>query len=72
MLQDLIKGKNIQFTERELNWEDAITLAAQPLLDSNSIEPSYITAMINRIKEFGPFVDLGWELHCLMLVQKMV
>ncbi|PCS01542.1 BglG family transcription antiterminator [Lactococcus fujiensis] len=59
MLQDLIKGKNIQFTERELNWEDAITLAAQPLLDSNSIEPSYITAMINRIKEFGPFVDLG-------------
>ncbi|HEY0222363.1 MAG TPA: PTS sugar transporter subunit IIA [Lactovum miscens] len=59
MLQDLIKGKNIQFTNQDLNWEEAIALAAQPLLDSDSIEPSYITAITNRIKEFGPFVDLG-------------
>lgn len=59
MLSDLLKGNTIQFTNKKLDWKEAIALASQPLLDSNTIEPAYITAMIDRIKSFGPFVDLG-------------
>ncbi|MGM9885948.1 MAG: PTS sugar transporter subunit IIA, partial [Lactococcus sp.] len=52
-------GDTIQFTDQKMNWEEAINFAANPLIESKAIEPSYIDAMINRIKEFGPFVDLG-------------
>lgn len=59
MLSELLVGDTIQFTDQKMNWEEAINFAANPLIESKTIEPSYIDAMINRIKEFGPFVDLG-------------
>lgn len=59
MLSDLLTQDNIQFTNKHLSWEEAIALAAKPLIDNASIETTYIDAMVNRIKEFGPFVDLG-------------
>ncbi|MFC4652094.1 BglG family transcription antiterminator [Lactococcus nasutitermitis] len=59
MLSELLTTNTIQFTTEKLNWEEAIARAAQPLLDSGAIEETYIAAIINRIKEFGPFIDLG-------------
>ncbi len=59
MLSDLLTKEKIQFTEQKLDWKSAIELAAQPLLTQGEIEESYISAIINRVDEFGPYIDLG-------------
>ncbi|WP_271328192.1 BglG family transcription antiterminator [Lactococcus muris] len=59
MLSDLLTQEKIHFTDEELDWKSAITLAAQPLLRQGEIEESYISAIINRVDEFGPYIDLG-------------
>ena len=59
MLSDLLTKEKIHFTDEKLDWRSAIELAAQPLLNQGEIEPSYISAIINRVEEFGPYIDLG-------------
>ena len=59
MLQDLITQETYQSSSERLSWQEAIQLAAQPLLDSGQIDKTYPQAMIDKVKEFGPFIDLG-------------
>ena len=59
MLEELLTAETFQRSEQELEWQAAIALAAQPLLDSGAIQPHYIEAMIRKVEEFGPFIDLG-------------
>lgn len=40
-------------------WEEAITVSAKPLLDGGEIEQSYIDAMINSVKEYGPYIVIA-------------
>lgn len=58
VLADLLTEDKIQLVQEVSNWEKAIRLAAQPLLDQHSIQPSYIDSMINSIKREGPYVVL--------------
>lgn len=59
LLHDLITEKTYQHAGRVSDWRQAISLAAQPLLDTGKIEPAYIDAMIGKVEEFGPFISLG-------------
>lgn len=59
VLQDLITKKTYQSTSEQLGWREAIYLAAQPLLESGQIQASYQEAMIAKVEEFGPFINLG-------------
>lgn len=59
LLQDLITQETYQSSTEKLSWQEAIQLAAQPLLDSGQIDKTYPQAMIDKVKEFGPFIDLG-------------
>lgn len=59
MLTDLLTKEKIRFTNKELSWQEAIELAAQPLLDKHEIEERYIKAIIDKIEAFGPYIDLG-------------
>lgn len=59
LLHELITEETYQFTDVKLDWQDAIKLAAQPLLASGQIEETYPHAMIDKVKDFGPFIDLG-------------
>jgi transcriptional antiterminator/mannitol/fructose-specific phosphotransferase system IIA component len=58
VLADLLTDDKIQLVNEVPDWEEAIRLAAQPLLDQQSIQPSYIDSMINSIKREGPYVVL--------------
>lgn len=42
-----------------MSWEEAIRLTAQPLLTKGKIKESYIQAMIDKVKEYGPFINIG-------------
>ncbi|NQH34476.1 BglG family transcription antiterminator [Streptococcus suis] len=59
MLSELITKETFQRSPKSLSWREAITLAAQPLLHNDTIEASYVDAMIAKVEEFGPFIDLG-------------
>lgn len=59
MLRKLVETGRIQFQQRFDNWEDAVTASCQPLIDDKTIEPVYIKAVIDCIKEYGPYIVLA-------------
>ncbi len=59
MLSELITSDMIQLTDEKLDWQQAIALVAQPLLEQGKIEASYIDAMIGKVKEYGAFIHIG-------------
>lgn len=59
LLQDLLTEATYQRSSKVLEWKEAIRLAAQPLVESGKILPSYAEAMIQKVEEFGPFINLG-------------
>lgn len=59
MLTELITPDMIQISTEVADWESAIRLTAQPLLDSQKIEDRYSEAMIEKVKQYGPFIHIG-------------
>lgn len=59
MLTELITPDMIQISTEVADWESAIRLAAQPLVDSQKIEDRYSEAMIEKVKQYGPFIHIG-------------
>ncbi|MGX7197832.1 PTS sugar transporter subunit IIA [Enterococcus olivae] len=55
MIGDVLKGKT-QFKTEVSSWQEAIRLAAQPLLENQVIEPRYIDAMIDNVIENGNYI----------------
>ncbi|MBJ8350229.1 BglG family transcription antiterminator [Streptococcus zalophi] len=58
-LTDLLTIDLIQTKEKVKDWQEAITLAADPLLKQGYIEASYITAMIDSVKKLGAYIVLA-------------
>lgn len=58
-LTDLLKEELIQQVDSVSTWQDAVGLAAQPLLAYGYIEESYIQAMIASINATGPYIVLA-------------
>lgn len=50
-IDELITRKNITLMDKIDSWEDAIRIAAQPLINDATIEPKYVDAMINASAE---------------------
>lgn len=59
MLTELITPEMIQISDEITDWETAIRLAAQPMVDSQKIEGRYSEAMIEKVKQYGPFIHIG-------------
>ncbi len=58
-LKTLMDRSLMQISDEELSWEEAIALASKPLLDQGFIEEQYITAMIDKVNEIGPYIVLA-------------
>lgn len=59
MLLDNIKVSDIQVKVQAADWEDAIRKSAALLLSEGAIEPSYVDAMIQVVKENGPYIVIS-------------
>lgn len=55
---DVLKEEDILIKDKEMLWEEAISLAASPLLKKNIIRRSYVTAMIDLLHDYGPYIVL--------------
>ena len=43
----------------EIDWEKAIRMIGEVLLDKGSIETSYIDAMVSAVHRFGPYIAIA-------------
>lgn len=59
MLTELISKENFITLLAVDGWKDAFKIASQPLINSKKIKPEYVEAMIKRVEELGPFINLG-------------
>lgn len=59
MLKDLTSESLVSLQMNAENWEDAIRLAAKPLLQEGKIKQSYIERMIDNVKESGPYIVIA-------------
>ncbi|OCG19846.1 BglG family transcription antiterminator [Gilliamella sp. App4-10] len=58
-LADLMQKEHINITENvDITWQDALILAAQPLLNNQSIESNYLEKMVNKIQFEQPYIML--------------
>ncbi|MEI0476454.1 PTS sugar transporter subunit IIA [Brachyspira pulli] len=57
MLKELLQN-NIKIVDSVSNWEDAIRIAAEPLLNSGCIEKRYIQAIIDNVYKYGNYIVL--------------
>lgn len=58
-LEDVLFERRIRIVESIDSWEDAITEASKPLLEENTIESSYVHAMIAGVNRYGPYIVIG-------------
>jgi len=49
----------IQFENEVESWEDAIVKSSKPLLEKGYIEQTYVDAMIDSVKEYGPYIVIA-------------
>ncbi|TQR35318.1 PTS sugar transporter subunit IIA [Lysinibacillus sphaericus] len=56
MLTELLTKDTIQLANFVNTWQEAIHLAANPLLKQHKIEERYIESMIHSIEKHGPYV----------------
>lgn len=57
-MSDSIARDCVRVGVRADSWQDAIRLAAAPLVESGSIETSYVDRMIESVNELGPYIVL--------------
>ncbi|HER6554303.1 BglG family transcription antiterminator [Streptococcus pyogenes] len=58
-LLDLLTADFIRQADAVSDWQEAIRLAAQPLLEHQMIETSYIDGMIDSVNELGAYIVLA-------------
>nr|WP_319489062.1 PTS sugar transporter subunit IIA [uncultured Caproiciproducens sp.] len=58
MLKDLIYDERVNVVQHVDKWQDAIAIAAKPLIEDHSIESAYVDAMIASVNQFGPYIVL--------------
>ncbi|AJR06306.1 putative PTS IIA-like nitrogen-regulatory protein PtsN [Photobacterium gaetbulicola Gung47] len=59
MLKELLTQDVISLHDSAENWQQAIELACQPLIDNGAIEPSYVEAIFKSHQEMGPYYVIG-------------
>ncbi len=61
----MLKKENIQILEKVSNWQEAIKVAVQPLIDTGYVEPRYVDGIIENTNKYGPYYVLCEDLALL-------
>ncbi len=59
MLRDLLTKDTILLNVKARDWENVTDIAGKMLLDTDAIEPHYIEAMKDTIRQLGPYVVIA-------------
>ncbi len=50
---------HVKFVNSAKDWQDAIRISAQSLLDAGFYAPSYVDGMIDVVLEYGPYIVIA-------------
>ncbi|WP_142828293.1 BglG family transcription antiterminator [Planococcus soli] len=56
VLGELLTTQTLQLKQHAATWQEAIQLAASPLVELGTVEERYVTAMVESIEKNGPYV----------------
>ncbi|ANU11837.1 transcriptional antiterminator BglG [Planococcus antarcticus DSM 14505] len=56
VLGELLTTQTLQLKSHSATWQEAIQLAASPLVELGTVEERYVTAMVESIEKNGPYV----------------
>ncbi|TID24777.1 PTS ascorbate-specific transporter subunit IIA, partial [Avibacterium paragallinarum] len=56
--ESLIENRSVKLNQTAQNWEEAIKIGTDMLVESGAIEPRYYDAIISMVKEMGPYIIL--------------
>lgn len=56
---ELLNERYVKILPKAENWEEAISICAEPLIEDRCIDQRYVDNMIKTAKEVGPYFDLG-------------
>ena len=59
LLQDLLSEDNVSFHYPAETWEDVIRHGGQLMVDDGFTEPTYTEAMIDVVRDMGPYIVLA-------------
>jgi transcriptional antiterminator/mannitol/fructose-specific phosphotransferase system IIA component (Ntr-type) len=59
MLKDLLTDKTIKLNVEANNWEEAVRAGGEILEKNGMVEPRYIEAMVDVVKNMGPYVVIA-------------
>jgi len=59
MMKERITANDIEIGVHATDWEDAIRKSSRRLLEKGAIETNYVDAMVNAVKEIGPYIVIG-------------
>ena len=59
LLQDLLSEENVSFHYPAETWEDVIRHGGQLMVDGGFTEPTYTEAMIDVVRDMGPYIVLA-------------
>ena len=59
MLNDWLNADHIQLCDQVSDWQEAVTLSAQPLLQRGVITADYLTAIFRQHQALGPYFVLA-------------
>jgi PTS system ascorbate-specific IIA component len=55
MLENILTEKAIRLKAQATDWQDAVRIGGELLVSAGFAEPSYIEAMIETVKQLGPY-----------------
>lgn len=59
LLQDLLSEDNVSFRYPAETWEDVIRHGGQLMVDASFTDPTYTEAMIDVVRDMGPYIVLA-------------
>ena len=59
LLQDLLSEDNVSFHYPAETWEDVIRHGGQLMVDAGFTDPTYTEAMIDVVRDLGPYIVLA-------------
>jgi transcriptional antiterminator/mannitol/fructose-specific phosphotransferase system IIA component (Ntr-type) len=59
VLKDLLTKDTIKLNVEAKDWEEAVKIGGELLVKNGFAEPQYVEAMINTVKEMGPYIVIA-------------
>ncbi|WP_410014435.1 PTS sugar transporter subunit IIA [Sodalis sp. C49] len=59
MLTDWINESNVRLINQAKDWQSAVALSVQPLIDQHAVESRYLQAIYAMHEQIGPYYVLG-------------